>query len=250
MLPTPYFQDELTTLYHGDAVEILPELEAIRLIVTDPPYVFGIASTGQEGKAGGWGDLMNSAHFYAGLLREFRRLIVNAPNGGAAWVFNSWRSFPVLARAAYEAEWPIESLGIWDKQWIGPGGPRGLRPSYEQFALFVGPGFGLENRGLSDIWPCQWSSHKPSGHSAEKPEALVSKMIRESGGGTILDPFVGSGTTLAAARALGLPAIGIEIERKWCESTVDRLRQVQIGSLYEVIAQPTPGVLALESSSE
>jgi DNA modification methylase len=220
---TPYYEQDGITIYHGDCREILPTLQSVRLVVTDPPYVFGIASTAQEGKAGGWGDLMNSSIWYESWLSEVKRLTVNAQ--GCAWVFNSWRSFPVLARAAYGISWPVESLMVWDKEWIGPGGQRGLRPSYEVAALFAHPDFAIKDRGLPDIWRSQWSSLKPNGHPAEKPVPLLAKMIRESGGGLVLDPFMGSGSTLVAAKREGEPAIGIEVEERWCEIAAKRLAQ-------------------------
>jgi DNA modification methylase len=224
---TPYYSEAGITIYHGDCREVLPCLPSVRLVVTDPPYVFGIASTAQEGKAGGWGDLMNSSIWYESWLRACHRLTVTAQ--GAMWVFNSWRSFPVLARASYGVSWPIESLLVWDKEWIGPGGQKGLRPSYEQVALFAHADFALSNRGLPDIRRSKWSSLKPNGHSAEKPVDLLRWLIRESGGGLVLDPFVGSGSTLEAAKAEGHEAIGIEIEERWCEIAAKRLCQGVLG---------------------
>lgn len=219
----PYYEHAGITIYHGDCRDVLADLPSVDLVVTDPPYSFGLASTAQEGKAGGWGDLMNSASFYAIWLRECKRLTANSQ--GAAWVFNSWRSFPILARAAFEAQWPIESLMVWDKEWIGPGGPKGLRPSYELAALFAHAEFTIEDRGIPDIWRCKWGSIKPSGHPAEKPQSLIERIIRESDGDLILDPFMGSGTTLAAAKTLSLKAIGIEAEERWCEIAAKRLAQ-------------------------
>jgi len=219
-----FYEEPGVTLYCGDAVDILPLLASVDLVVTDPPYMLGMASTAQEGKSGSWGDMMNAARWYASWISEAKRLTVHKQ--GAAWVFNSWRSFPVLARAAYEARWPIESLLVWDKEWIGPGGVQWLRPSYELSALFAHDGFALPDRGLPDIWRCQWASHRPNGHPAEKPIALIRRIIRESGGAdTVLDPFVGSGTTLHAAKDEGRRAIGIEIEPRYCEIAVKRLRQ-------------------------
>ena len=219
----PYYEHKGITIYHGDCREVLPTLSGIRLVVTDPPYVFGIASSAQEGKAGGWGDLMNSASWYAGWITQCRKMTEH--HDGAVWVFNSWRSFPVLARAAYEARWPIVSLLVWDKQWIGPGGTQGLRPSYELVALFAHPPFAIANRGLPDIWQSQWASARPHGHPAEKPLTLCRKLIRESGGGSVLDPFCGSGTTLEAAKNEGQQAVGIEIEERYCEVAAKRLSQ-------------------------
>jgi site-specific DNA-methyltransferase (adenine-specific) len=219
----PYFRDNAVVIYHGDALDVLPKMLSVDLVVTDPPYTFGLASTFQEGKAGSWGDMMNNARWYTSWLRDLHRL--TEARQGAVWVFNSWRSFPVLARAAMEARWPIESLMVWDKQWIGPGGQRGLRPAYELVALFAQQTFQIANRGLPDIWQSQWSSHKPNGHPAEKPLELITRIIAESGGDLILDPFMGSGTTLRAAKDLGRFAVGIEIEEKYCEIAAKRMAQ-------------------------
>ncbi len=220
----PYYNHGGITIYHGDCQEILPHLSGAELVLTDPPYVFGIASTAQEGKAGGWGDLMNSASFFAGVLRELHRLTAN--RGGAAWLFCSWRSFPVMARASYEARWPITSLMVWDKEWIGPGGMVGLRPSYELAALFAADGFHIPDRGIPDIVRSKWASARPHGHPAEKPINLMRRLIAISGATPmVLDPFMGSGTTLAAAKSMGRQAIGIEIEERYCEIAAKRLGQ-------------------------
>ena len=220
----PYYEADGITIYHGDCREVMPELSKVHLILTDPPYTFGIASSHQEGKAGGWGDLMNSAEFFAGILKRSRTLLCG---DGAVWMFGSWRSFPVLARAAYEARWPIESLLIWDKCWIGPGGMRGLRPSYEVVALFVEGDYAVANRSTSDIVRIKWSSARPNGHPAEKPPDLMAWIIRRTDGAglSVLDPFMGSGTTLVAAKNLGRKAIGIEIEERYCEIAAQRLAQ-------------------------
>lgn len=229
----PYYEDDHVTIYNGDCREILPRIGGVAMVVTDPPYVFGLASTDQEGKAGGWGDLMNNALFYGAWLQEARKL--TDARQGAVWVFNSWRSFPVLARASFEIGWPITSLLVWDKEWIGPGA-KGLRPSYELCALFAHPGFTVLDRSTPDIWRQQWSSHRPNGHPAEKPVDLLGRMIRAGGGlvevtassidhGAVLDPFCGSGSTLVAAKREGRKAIGIEIEERWCEVAATRCAQ-------------------------
>ena len=237
-----FYEEPGITLYCGDALDVLPQLPSVALVITDPPYSFGLASTAAEGKAGSWGDMMNNARWYGSWLSECRRLTEHRQ--GAAWVFNSWRSFPVLARAAHET-WAIESLLVWDKDWIGPGGPRGLRPSYELVALFVHAEFALADRGLPDVWRSPWSSQKPNGHPAEKPIDLVRRLIRESGGDLVLDPFCGSGTTLEAAKIEGRQAIGIECEPKYCELTVKRLRQEVLPVAQEVVPEVLPFQAAL-----
>lgn len=247
-LPKPYYQGHGVTLYCADALDILPDLTGIRLIVTDPPYSFGLMSTAQETKTGSWMDIMNSAFFYAEVLRHFRRLIEN--HSGAAWVFNSWRSQVVLARASHVVGWPIESMAIWDKEWIGPGGNRGLRPSYEQIALFTAGDFAIPDRGIADIFRCKWASHKPTGHHAEKPVPLLRRLIEISAtGGPVLDAFAGSGRTLVAARQLGLEAIGIEGEEKWCEYLAREIEATAMLPLEEA-PKPSPKATAKGASPQ
>lgn len=221
----PYYERDGVTLYLGDCLDVLPTLGPVDLAVADPPYTFGLASTSVERKAGSWGDLMNGARWYADWLGELKRL--TAERQGAAWVFNSWRSFPVLAKAAHDV-WPIESLLVWDKVSIGPGGTRGLRPRYELVALHGHPGFRIPDRGVPDIWEVKRAPHRPDRHPAEKPYQLVFKLLAAAGvhydeDYAVLDPFAGSGVTLLAARGLGYRAVGIEVEERYAEAIVRRL---------------------------
>jgi site-specific DNA-methyltransferase (adenine-specific) len=221
---TPYYEADGITIYHGDCREIMPEVAAADLVVTDPPYTFGLAST--SGRLG-WGDLMNAATFYADILRSVRRL--TATRNGAAWLFNSWRTFPVIARAAWEADWPVVSLLVWDKgPEVGMGGKVGLRAQYELCALFAQEGFSISNRSAKDIVNVPWGGSAPREyHAAQKPVGIITHILSVSldHAGLVLDPFMGSGTTLIAARTAGLPAIGIEIEERYCEIAAERLSQ-------------------------
>lgn len=224
----PYYEDNLVTIYHGDCGDVLPSLPDVQLIIADVPYSFGLNS---QDNGASWGDLMNAAQVYNGWLREFRRL--TAAQKGAAWVFNSWRSFPVLARGANDAQWPITSLMVWDKGRMGAGPLRGLRPRYELCALFMHDGFKIQNRRLTDIWQETLPHRKPTGHKSEKPVSLISRIISESGSKLVLDPFIGSGTTAVAAKQLGVKCIGIEIEEKWCEVAAKRAAAAKISASDE-----------------
>jgi DNA modification methylase len=126
---------------------------------------------------------MNASHFYELIWKETKRLVWN---GGAAWMFLSWRTLPTIQRMSCALSWPIEDLLVWDKEWIGPGGCNGLRPSYELCALFRGDGFSIKDRGIPDIRREKWAGHKPTGHPAEKPEKLCRWLIEISGGDIIL----------------------------------------------------------------
>jgi DNA modification methylase len=220
----PYYQDASVTIYHGDCLDVLPSVASLDLVVTDPPYIIGAVSAGSiASKSGTWGDMMNSSAWFAAWYTECSRAL---KNDGALWSFLNWRTLPVVMRAAMTAQIPITSVMVWDKEWIGPGGPQGLRPSYELVALMARPGFAVRNRGVPDVWRHKVGSYKASGHPAEKPVDLVQKIIGLNGGvGVVCDPFLGSGTTAIAAKALGWTCIGIETEERYCEIAARRCSQ-------------------------
>ena len=224
----PYYEDESVTLYHGDCLELLPELTpgTVDACVTDPPYVIGAVSAGNmASKSGGWADMMNSALWFSEWYKMVDRLL---RHDASFWSFCNWRTLPVVMNAATRASLPVTSLMVWDKEWIGPGGSQGLRPAYELCALMAKPGFAIPNRGTPDVWRHKTGGHKPNGHPAEKPVGLVSRILTTCGlktGQTVLEPFAGSGTTAVAAKSLGLRCIAIEAEEKWCELIASRLDQ-------------------------
>jgi site-specific DNA-methyltransferase (adenine-specific) len=222
------------TLYLGDCLEILPTLPKVDAVITDPPYGINTKSDG-SGKLSPWGDLCNSAFWYAAWLQECRRRLTSA---GSLWTCLNWRSLVTFQKAACDIGWPIESLMVWDKQWIGPGGTRGLRPSYELVALFGCDDFAVKDRGVADIQPFPVGSFKATGHPAEKPIALLDFIVKHAGGASVLDPFLGSGTTGVAAVAAGRKFIGIEQDTRWFDSACRRIEQAYAqGKLFQ---EPPP----------
>ena len=209
--------DYLDRIICGDCLEVMRGLptRSIDAVITDPPYGINTKSDG-AGKLSPWGDLCNSAFWYSAWINECRRVL---KDDGCLWTFLNWRSMVTFQKASCDIGWPIESLLVWDKEWIGPGGCRGLRPSYELVALWGMDGFAIGDRGIPDIRRAKWSSNKPSGHPAEKPTPLISWIISISTpeNATILDPFLGSGTTAVACVETGRHYIGIELEEKYCE---------------------------------
>jgi DNA modification methylase len=198
---TPYYQDDLVTIYHGDCREWMPEAD---VIVTDPPYGMSYES--------GW-----SGKSIANDHDTTTRDAVLDQWDGPALVFGRW-SVPRPSRTRH--------LLIWDKgDWPGMGDlalPWG--PSTEEVYV-IGSGFVGPRRGSIIRDP-----HRPNGlHPNEKPVALMARLIEACPPGTILDPFMGSGATLVAAKSLGRRAIGIEIEERYCEIAARRLDQLTLG---------------------
>jgi site-specific DNA-methyltransferase (adenine-specific) len=208
------------TLYLGDCLDVLPEVGFVNLCVMDPPYNFSTASSGKKHEY--WADAINSARWFRDVLLAIKpQLSADA----AIWQFMNWRTLVTVQKAVWDSGMKIESLMVWDKEWIGPGGSTGLRPAYELVALMTQGAWRVPNRGLPDIWRCQWASQRPNGHPAEKPVALMERIIRESPGETVLDPFMGSGTTGVAAIRNGRSFVGIEINEAHFETALKRIEQ-------------------------
>ena len=194
--PTPYYSHAAITIYHGDCRDILPHVTA-DVVVTDPPY------------GTGW-----------------------VHGGGAVGVF-----VPVHNQPKWD---------IWTTDWLIE-----LRDRMKMGVVFGPSSRARELAGITgNLWIYRKTNPRPNGpncepigvwpfgelrefvayngdnlnHPCEKPLEVMKALIAYTSG-PILDPFMGSGTTLVAAKQLGRKAIGIEIEERYCEIAVKRLAQ-------------------------
>lgn len=215
------------TLHLGDCLEFMRTLpgKSVDAVVTDPPYGINTKSDGL-GKLNPWADRVNSAFWYREWIGEVRRVLKPT---GCLWSFLNWRSIVTFQKATDDLHWSIESLLVWDKCWIGPGGNRGLRPSYELVGLWAMPDFFIDDRGIPDIKRSKWSSTKPSGHPAEKPLPLLKWLIKISTkvDDTVFDLFMGSGTTGVACIEFGRNFIGCEVDEEWHSYAARRIAEAQ-----------------------
>jgi site-specific DNA-methyltransferase (adenine-specific) len=209
-LPEPYYQDDSCTIYHANCVSVMPEL-AFDLILTDPPY--GIAHP------------TNYKSRKRGALAECRDY---APVHGDDAPFDpsfllAFEKPTLLFGANYFADALPSSSGwvVWDKE-----RPADLDQATAELAWtnFV--------KGVR-VFRYLWNGMIRAGnerleHPTMKPAALWRWVLalRWTPLGTILDPYMGSGTTLRAAKDLGRRAIGIEIEERYCEIAAKRLSQM------------------------
>lgn len=207
-LPTPYYDCDGITIYHGDCRDILPHLPKVDLVLTDPPYGIDYQSarrTEHQRKPKIQGD------------KEFPLWIFDllAPSIGM-FIWCRWDMLIGLPEP--------RSFIVWDKCVHGMGDlEHEFGRQWEGCAFYPGPDHVFIKRPVDVIRAMRIAPERLV-HPNEKPTNALTPLI-QSHAGTILDPFMGSGTTLRAAKDLGRKAIGIEIEEKYCEIAVRRLAQ-------------------------
>ena len=211
----PYYEHAGITIYHGDCREVLPMLPKANLLLTDPPY--GISySSGMTGHDGGTS--------LSGILGDedttLRDFVLTATQPTPYMVFGSWKR-PRPASCCAVLIWEKgDHVGMGDLSFP-------WKPNTEE--IYVGGDGFSGHRGSSVIRvnaPVSWNSVSfGRQHPHEKPVELIVLLMQKHPATLVLDPFMGSGTTLRAAKNLGRRAIGIEIEERYCEIAAKRLGQ-------------------------
>lgn len=207
---TPYYSDDSVTIYHGDCREWMPEAD---VLVTDPPYGLNYQS-GWEG-------------------RLDRSIVGDADATFRDDVLSRWRPKPALVFGTWKVAFPTgtRQVLIWDKQGALGMGALDLpwKPGHEQIYV-LGKGFsGYRGTDVLSYAPGQATARRGRLHPHEKPVPLMRDLIAKCPPGVILDSFMGSGTTLVAAKSLNRRAIGIEIEERYCEIAAKRCSQEVLG---------------------
>lgn len=223
----PYYQDSAVTIYHGDCREILPTLERVDLVLTDPPYIH---------KHTDGGGFAAKANFY-----KMRQL-----DGLSAFVPELY--IPLISKIAPSqvyfhsrdlVEWYASyaksngfsyDLHFWHKENAVPFCKNTFKSDVEYIAILYSAGRhfvnGLGQERYSKVYRSPiFNTNKV--HPTEKPIELMCKYITilTSIDYVILDPFMGSGTTLRAAKDLNRKAVGIEINEQYCEIAASRMSQ-------------------------
>ena len=207
------------TLYCGDCLEVISEIEKVDAVLTDPPYTMKIKSSGTHSSF--WGDVMNASVFFTQILLSCKNKIDN----GLIWQFFNWKTFSAVQKSYCDAGLDIESVLVWNKGGLGTSGPNGLRPQYELCSLaLLGTGR-IKNRAVSDVVHVPGIYGAKRIHPAEKPLDLIIHLVLISESTHVLDPFMGSGTTGVACVNLDRKFIGIEIERKYFDIACKRIEQ-------------------------
>lgn len=211
----PYYRDESVTLYHGDSVDVIPQLEPVDLVLTDPPY--GVTYLSNWGVGQGNRPISNDGARLS--LALYRSVLPLLKARHVLW-FTRWDAWPDVW-ALLGQHYPLRGLLVWDKGSPGMGDLKHWGPSYE---LIASAGSGTITGGR-DSSILRYNAPSPRGriHPTEKPVALLQYLIEKLDAKTILDPFAGSASTLVAAKLAGRRAIGIESDERYCEAAAQRL---------------------------
>ncbi len=214
-LPTPYYQDDQATIYCADCRDILPLLEpgSADLVLTDPPYGVSLNTSYAKAQRG----VLAGAHDYPPVFGD------DKPFDPSPWIV-----FPhvVLWGANYYAD-KLPAQGqwlVWDKR-----DGIGFNDQADCELAWTKGTKGTVPRIYRHLWNGMLKDSERDQrrvHPTQKPISLMAWCLSFfPDADLILDPFMGSGTTLRAAKDLGRKAIGIEINPDYCAIAVERLRQ-------------------------
>lgn len=195
----PYYEHNGIVIFHGDCREILPNLGRFDLALTDPPYGIGFAAqpTKWQRKAG------QKPENWDNLTVDEVPYIIGSARIQIVWGGNYY---------------PLPTSRGW-LAWCKPDAPPSMGTI--EFA------WTNQNRNSKHlIHSISATNPERLGHPTQKPLAVMRWCIGQFPDvGSVVDPFAGSGTTLEAAKAFGLSAVGIEINERYCEIAAKRLQQ-------------------------
>jgi len=214
----PYYEDGAVTIYHGDCREIVPQLGRFDLLLTDPPYGINYQSNKRTAS-----EKMNKI---VGDSEIDVSMVDTLPECNCVALFSRWDTAPAWASKLGQ-RMPVRGQIVWHKACGGMGDlSRSYMLDYEVIVYATSNDFALPGKRHGSVWRCQIDSPSSYSHPTQKPVGIMVMCIeRFLVGDTILDPFMGSGTTLRAAKDLNRKAVGIEIDERYCEIAATRMSQ-------------------------
>lgn len=217
----------------GDCLELMKEIPAgsVDMIATDPPYCVGATSNGTKSS---FADFNLMRPFFEQCFNEWQRLL---KDGGHAYCCTDWRTYPFLYPIIIKYL-NVKNLIVWDYGWLKTG--NWYRYTHE-LIMFAVKGKGKRTFATTetDVWRgirCINFTKTDKRHQAEKPVELMEKMILNSSaeGDTVLDCFVGSGTTGVACVNTGRNFIGFEKEQNFFEIAEKRIAEAASARAQEL----------------
>jgi site-specific DNA-methyltransferase (adenine-specific) len=224
----------------GDCLEVLRSLpdESADAVITDPPYCSGARTAadvrGRQGMSRGtlWKSrpLPNDQMTATGFVWLLREVALEAQRilkqGGAFLSFIDWRQYPMAYGAIETANLRIQTMVVWDKKVMALG--NGFRNQHE---LIIHASKGVPNvfdRSVPNVLSIDRISASEL-HPTEKPVPLMRILLDvvTPVGGSVVDPFMGSGTTGVACAIAGRDFIGVEFDKHYFEIAQRRIAEAQ-----------------------
>jgi len=240
-------EEYLNKIICGDCLTVMKEMpdNSVDLVVTSPPYNLK-NSTGNGMKActtsGKWANaaLQNGYSHYndnmphnkyvkwqRDCLTEMFRLI---KKDGAIFYNHKWRVQDGLLQDRQDilSGFPVRQIIIWRRKGGINFNPGYFLPTYEVIYLITKPDFKLvpKANAVGDVW--EFTQEMKNEHPAPFPVALIDRIISSTYAETILDPFMGSGTTAVVAKNLKRNYIGIELSPDYCKMAEERISQNKV----------------------
>lgn len=204
----PYYETKFGKLYHGDSLEILPNLEPVDLVLTDPPYGIEYQSAWRTDKTQ-WKDKIHGDN-------EYPLWVFELEPSNALFAFCRWDNLADIPKP--------KSFIVWDKLCHSMGDLKHeFGRQWEGIAFYPGKNHKFVKRPV-DIIRCPKVPAEQLVHPNQKPIGVY-QAILGSHTGIVTDPFFGSGTTGVACERLKRQWIGIEISEKYCEISAKRIEK-------------------------
>jgi site-specific DNA-methyltransferase (adenine-specific) len=227
-------------LYKGDALTVLRELPdaVVDAVVTDPPYSSGgTSSAARKADPANKYQQTSTKRTYPAMLgdnKDQRSFLAwaalwlsecwrIAKDGSPLLVFSDWRQVPVMSDAIQAAGWTWRGVVVWEKPSARP--MRGQYRAQAEYVLFATKGRHerATDRCLPGVFRYNVNTARKV-HLTSKPEALMRELLEVAkAGGTVLDPFMGGGTTGLACRDTGRGFIGIELSLEYFDIASARI---------------------------
>jgi site-specific DNA-methyltransferase (adenine-specific) len=215
-LPTPYYDDGDVVIYHGDCRDILPLLPKVDLVLTDPPYGLNFHYLSYSDTRDSLKQLIKTTFPLLRTISE-RIYVLCGPTQihlypEPKWICSvTWNTTGSFGKYGYSQWTPVLCYGN-DIQ--GFGSING-RIKSDVISINGGAGVGFQRTVIE------------KGHTCPKPENMMKLLVGRLSkpAYTLLDPFLGSGTTIKAVKDTGGRGIGIDIEEKYCEIAAKRMGQ-------------------------
>mgnify|MGYP000390796407 CR=1 FL=1 len=206
-------------VHNGDCLDVLRSMPdaSVDAVVTDPPYGMAFQSAWRTDKAERFDQIANDDAPFVWFLADAARII---KPGGCLICFCRWDSAEAFRLAIGWAGLSVKSQLVWDRVAHGMGDLKASAGPQHDTVWFATKGrYAFHGTRPKSILRHQRPHGDALRHPNEKPLSLMVSLVQDyvPPGGTVVDPFTGSGSTAEACVQTGRNFIGIELDPGYCE---------------------------------